>query len=193
MGFPNELGPDELVDLLANRRILFRVEPAALLNDRLVGQIYIKLVNYDRWIDVGHVFMGPSKHVIVLLWEVHKLILEAFRQLQSNLDRSLWVLVVHFNGLQLLYRTSSLFHLLLPWVKLPNAWEIFSPGGEGHAGCIRLPSERWYSPSCVFSQPLSTLCSTVELLLGCPLLRRLGSLLGISSPGGKWRQSLGWH
>ena len=78
----------------SDRRIPFRVEPVTLLNYRLVGRIYVKPVNYDRCIDVEHVFMGPSEYVFMLFQEVHEVIPEASKQLRSNLDRSLWVLVV---------------------------------------------------------------------------------------------------
>ena len=57
MGFPNELSLEELADLLANRRVPLGVESAALLNDKLVGQIYIEPVDDDRRINVGNLFM----------------------------------------------------------------------------------------------------------------------------------------
>ena len=38
--------------------------------------------------------MGPGEYVFVLFKEVDELVLEAFKQLRSYLDRALWVLVV---------------------------------------------------------------------------------------------------
>ena len=47
MGFPDEVGFKEFADLLADCCIPLRIEPSVLLNDRLVGQIYIKPMNDD--------------------------------------------------------------------------------------------------------------------------------------------------
>ena len=81
VGFLDEVGLEELVDLLTNHRVLLRIEPSVLLNDRLVGWIYIKPMDNDRRINVRHVFMGPSEDIPVLLEEVHKLVSEASKQL----------------------------------------------------------------------------------------------------------------
>ena len=41
MSFPDELGFEELVDLLTDHSVLLRVEPAVFLNDRLVSGVDI--------------------------------------------------------------------------------------------------------------------------------------------------------
>ena len=48
--------------------------------------------------------------------EIDQLIPEASRQLRSDLDRSLWVLVVQINGFQLLNRSAFLF--LFPFSRI---------------------------------------------------------------------------
>ena len=63
--------------------------------------------------------MGPGEYVFVFLKEVDELVPEVFRQLRFYLDRALWVLVVQFDGFQLLNGTTSLLFFLLSWVQYP--------------------------------------------------------------------------
>ena len=60
--------------------------------------------------------MGLGEYIFLLFKEVNELVLEASRQLQSYLDYALWLLVVQFNGLQLLDGTAFLLFFLFPWV-----------------------------------------------------------------------------
>ena len=83
MGFPDKVGFEELVDLLTDICISFRIESSALLNDRFMVQIYVEPVDNNRRINVEHIIIGPRKHV---LEEVHEFPPKASRQLQSNLD-----------------------------------------------------------------------------------------------------------
>ena len=62
--------------------------------------------------------MRLGEDVFMLFEEADELVLEASRQLQSYLDRALWVLVLQFNGFQLLNRAASLFLFLFPWIEL---------------------------------------------------------------------------
>ena len=66
MGFLDEVGFEELTNLLTDHRRPLRVEPLMLLNDGLVGQIYAEPMDDDRWVNAGHIFMEQSKHVLVL-------------------------------------------------------------------------------------------------------------------------------
>ena len=56
--------------------------------------IDVEFVDNHRWIDSGHVFLGPSEYVFVFPKEVDELVPEASRQLRSYLDHALWVLVI---------------------------------------------------------------------------------------------------
>ena len=47
VSFPDELGFEELVDLLTNHSVLLRVEPVAFLNDTLMSGVNIELVDDD--------------------------------------------------------------------------------------------------------------------------------------------------
>ena len=47
VSFPYELGFEELVDLIADRRVSFRVEPSAFLDNKLVGGIDVEPVDDD--------------------------------------------------------------------------------------------------------------------------------------------------
>ena len=47
VNFPYELGFKELLDLLAYRRVSFKVEPSLFLDDRLVGGVDVELVDND--------------------------------------------------------------------------------------------------------------------------------------------------
>ena len=48
----------------------------------------------DCGIDSGHVFMGLGEYIFVLFKKVDELVSEASRQLWSNLDLTLGVLVI---------------------------------------------------------------------------------------------------
>ena len=45
MGFPNELGFEELTNLLTDHGVPFRVEPAVFLNNGLMSRVNIKPVD----------------------------------------------------------------------------------------------------------------------------------------------------
>ena len=47
MNFPYELGFEELVDLIADRRVSFGVDPSAFLGNKLVGGIDVEPVDDD--------------------------------------------------------------------------------------------------------------------------------------------------
>ena len=58
MGFPDKLGFKELVDLIANHGVPFGVEPAAILNDRLMG-----------WVDIEFMIMAEGSMLDMSLWD----------------------------------------------------------------------------------------------------------------------------
>ena len=66
----------------------------------------------DRRVDAKHVCIRPYEDILVFSEETDQLIPEASRQLRSDPDRALWVLVIQLNGFQLLDR--STFLLLFP-------------------------------------------------------------------------------
>ena len=85
VSFSYEFGFEEVVDLLADRCVSFRVEPVKLLDDEFLSRIDIEPVNNHWWIDFEHVFVGPSEYVFVFPKEVDKLDLEASRMLVVEL------------------------------------------------------------------------------------------------------------
>ena len=94
MSFTDELGFKELVNLLTDRSVLLRIEPAMILNDKLVSGVNIEPMDDDCWVNYGHVPVRPGEYILVLFEKLHKSVLEASRQLRSYLDRELWVLVI---------------------------------------------------------------------------------------------------
>ena len=79
-------------------------------------RIHIEFVGYDRMVDSMHVDVGPSKDVLVFSEETDELVPEASRQLRSDLDSALWVLIVQLNGFQLIDKSASFF--LLPFSRI---------------------------------------------------------------------------
>ena len=79
------------------------------LDDMLVHGVNVKPVCYDVKVNSRHILMQPGEDILMLFEEIDELVPEASKQLRSHLDPVLWVLVVQFNGFQLLNRTASLF------------------------------------------------------------------------------------
>ena len=103
MNFLDDPGCEQLSYFFIYGCVMPGVELSALLNDGLMHRIHIEPVGYDRRIDSRHVLMRPSEDVLVFFEETDELVPEASRQLRSDLDCVLWVLVIELNGFQLLY------------------------------------------------------------------------------------------
>ena len=114
MNLPDKLSCEQLFNFFVDCRVVFGIKPSAFLDDRLVRGVNFKPVCYDVRVNSRHVLMRPGEDVFMLFEETDELVPEASKQLQSHLDRVLWVLVVQFNGFQLLNGAVFLFPFPCP-------------------------------------------------------------------------------